>query len=147
VNVIRILMIGCLSLAAPDAEREVVKGFGRTIDEAKLDARQAEIQNLKARLAAHDPPLTTWQPTLADVERLVQGPGRAGKSDEPMPGAGVHIVWLLPIRQMTEDEIVQRDRRAAREHQSGVAFLIVMTGLALGVAALALGSWRSDRRG
>ena len=139
VNVTSILMIGWLSLATADASVDVT-GIGRTVEDARLDARQHALESLLARLVTHDPPLTAWQPTLADIERLVQGPGRAGKSVESVPGVGVHKQWIVPIREMTEDEILQRDRRAGREHQAGVAFLIAMTGLALGVGALALRS-------
>ena len=138
-NVTSILMIGWLSLAAADAPREA-KGYGRTLDEAKVDARQHEVQKLQARLAAHDPPLSAWQPTLADIERFVLGPGQAGKAVDLGKGEGVHQQWILPVREMTEDEILQRDRRAQREHEAGVVFLIAMTGLALGVAGIALRS-------
>jgi hypothetical protein len=139
VNVTSILMIGWLSLATLDPTVEVT-GIGRTVNDAKLDARQHALEGLQARLATHDPPLTAWQPTLADIERLVQGLGRAGKSVESVPGVGVHTQWIVPIREMTEDEILQRDRRAQREQEAGVVFLIAMTGLALGVAGMALRS-------
>ncbi|HEX3315325.1 MAG TPA: hypothetical protein VHR72_10565 [Gemmataceae bacterium] len=138
-NATTILMIGWLSLAMVDPSVEVT-GIGRTVADAKLDARQHALEGLQARLATHDPPLSAWQPTLVDIERLVQGPGRAGKSVESVPGVGVHIQWIVPIREMTEDEILQRDRRAAREQEAGVVFLIAMTGLAVGVAGIALRS-------
>jgi hypothetical protein len=143
VNVTKILMLCLLSVATTDAPIDSpidVTGIGRTVDDAKLDARQHALEGLQARLALHDPPLTAWQPTLLDVERLVQGPGRAGKSVESVPGVGVHKQWIVPIREMTEDEILQRDRRAGRERQAGIGFLIAMTGLALGVGGLALRS-------
>jgi hypothetical protein len=139
-----LILIAGLSLGAPGTEdaapSQLVTGIGRTVDDAKLDARQHALESLQARLATHEPPLTAWQPTLADIERLVQGPGQAGKSLNSLPGAGVHKQWIVQIREMSEEELLQRDRRAAREHRAGVALLAAMTGLALWLAATALRS-------
>ena len=143
-------LIGWLSLASAgpsEVASSASTGIGRTVEDAKLDARQGALKKLQDRLLEHDPPLTEWQPTLADVERLLLGPGTAGNFVEPVPGVGVHKQWIVQMRRMTEDELLQRDRQAERAHQVGIGFLIVMTGLALGIGVQAIRSRRSGRTG
>jgi hypothetical protein len=138
-------LIGWLSLASagPSEVASVTsKGFGRTVEDAKLSARQGALTKLQERLLDHDPPLTEWQPTLTDVERLLLGPGTAGNFVEPYPGVGVYKQWIVEMRVMSDDELRQRDRQAAREHQAGIGFVIVMTGLVLGVGVRAVRSRR-----
>jgi hypothetical protein len=140
-------MILWLSLAsAGPGEIAPVKvtGIGRTVEDAKLDARQGALKKLQDQLAEHDPPLLEWQPTLADVERLLLGAGTAGNFIEPVPGVGVHKQWIVEMRRMTDDELLQRDRQAERAHQVGIGFLIVMTGLALGIGVQAIRSRRPN---
>ena len=124
-------------------------GIGRTVEDAKLDARQGALKELQKLLAKHDPPLTEWQPTLADVERLLLGSGTAGNFVEPVPGDRRCIggARSMQMRRMSDDELLQRDRQAERTHQAGIGFLIVMTGLVLGVGAQAIRSRRSSSGG
>lgn len=123
------------SLAPPFDDRESwveeVTGYARDLEAAKRDARRVALEKLQARLAARQPPLTSWHPTLADVERMVHGPGRAGRSIN-LEEVGVQHQWILPIRMPGDAELVLRDRQFDRLQRIGQGF-----GFALGILALA----------
>jgi hypothetical protein len=125
--------------AAASAAPQIVKGYGRDVEEAKLDARQQVLTRIKERMAEYDPPLSGWQPTLADVERLVQGPGQSGRSID-LPEIGARHEWLLPVREMSDYELQLRDRRVRHEQWTAVAFAVIMIGLGVqvGVGAVQL---------
>ena len=104
--VLTLLFVG----TAPTCAEEI-DGFGRTLADAKLDARQHTLERLQEKLASREPPLIAWRPTLADVEGFLEGPGAAGGSVHVEP-LGIQIRWKLAVRFPTDQEMALRDRQA-----------------------------------
>jgi hypothetical protein len=123
------IALGILLATAGPGFGETIRGLGRNTDEAKEDARHVALQRLRDRLANHDPPLTAWKPTLADVESFLDGPAEAGAAVEE-EGLGVQEQWFLRVRFPTEAELVLRDRRIRRQFGAAAAALAVTAGLA-----------------
>jgi hypothetical protein len=111
---------------------EEVPGFGRTVEDAKSDARQHALKMLRDRLAMHDPPLTAWEPTLRDIEALIDNPGHAGPSDIVEP-IGLQHRWILPVRFPSDEEMVRRELQTQRG-KATVWVLIAASVLLVGVA-------------
>lgn len=133
--------------SADGAAGEVVKvkGVGRGLEEAKSDARSEALKTLEARLLAHDPPLTAWQPTLADVEPYIQGPGKAGES-LPIVG-GVRVdTYHLDVRLPPIDEMERQNERVRRIWLAWDAFWVLLVLLGLWQAVDEIGrGWRARR--
>jgi hypothetical protein len=109
---------------------EKVKGVGKGLDEAKKDARSEALIVLQARLLAHHPSLTDWQPTVADVERYIQGAGKAGEA-VPIDGGGHVDVWYLEVRLPAVDEMERQNERVRRIWLAWDAFWVTLVVLGL----------------
>ncbi len=131
-----------LFASAANSSADEIDGFGRTLADAKLDARQHALERLQEKLANREPPLDAWRPTLTDVERFLEGPGSAGPSVHVEP-LGIQINWKLPVRFPTDEEMVLRDRQARRQFGSVVAALAAIAGLA---SWWGYASWQARRR-
>jgi hypothetical protein len=132
--------------AAVGSAPVIVIGYGRDVEEAKLNARQQIVTRIKRRMAEYDPPLSAWQPTLADVERLVQGPGQAGKQIDIHEIGTTQYEWLLPVRDLSDYELQLRDRRVRHEQWAGIGFAVIMIGLGLQVGVGAVQMRRRHSR-
>ena len=117
----------CGSVRAETPLREV-SGYGRGAEEAKHDAHREALKLLRDELA--DRELTHWSPTAADVDRLIQGPGRAGPSLN-LPGVDPRDQWILSMRMPSSESLLRHDRQSRREQWSASAMLALLGGLGL----------------
>lgn len=109
----RFVLILVLSLTASLAAcGEEVEGFGRTLDDAKADARQHALERLQAKIDAAS--LDGWRPSAREIENYFDGPGRAGTSVHVEP-LGVQHQWLITVRFPSTDELLRRDRLVKRQ--------------------------------
>jgi hypothetical protein len=124
---------------------ERIKGIGKTVDEAKQDARAVALVMLQGRLLTHDPPLTDWQPTILDVERFVQGQGKAGEA-HPIQGGGHVETWVLEVRLPAIDEMERQNERVRRIWLAWEVFFVTLVGLGVWVAVdESTRAWRARR--
>ncbi len=112
------------------APLDEVAGFGRTVDDAKADARQHVLEVLKKRLETHDPPLQAWTPSLSDVEPLLRGPGKAGPSVHVEP-LGLQHQWILEVRFPSSEALARRDRQTQRGNWAGIGLLSMLAAFAI----------------
>ncbi len=136
-----ILTLGLSLVGMEPGFADEVVGYGQNSDDAKVDARRHVLKRLKERLAAHEPPFVAWQPTLADVETMIEGPGRAGRAWE-VDGV-VQERWILPVRFPTDAELSLRDRRARRQFEAALAALAAISGAG---AWWTISRWHGERR-
>ena len=122
------IALGSLLLWSTSAFAEEIAGFGRGVEEAKRVARQVALENLQERLARHKPPLSAWQPTLADIDSMLDGPGKAGPSNFV---EGVRHSWVLNVHFPTDSEMELRDRRIQRQYGAALAALAAVAGAAV----------------
>ena len=134
----RITLMGLMLLCAAVAHADEVDGFGRTLDDAKADARQHALERLQTLLENRTPPLDAWKPTLKDIDGFLDGPGRAGGSVQVEP-LGVQHQWIVTVRYPSDGEMELRDRKMARQTLAGLAALAAVFGCA---AVWAGGEWR-----
>lgn len=131
VGVILFLLVAAVAGAQ---EAEDVAGFGPTVDDAGQHARQKALKILKERLAEHDPPLTSWDPTLRDIEVMLVDPrGRTGQSEHVEP-VGLQHQLILSVNLPSDEEMVRRNRQALRGKAMVWALLaisVVLVGVAL----------------
>jgi hypothetical protein len=136
-----VLTLGPLFVATASEPGFEFQGYGARLDEAKLAARQAALESLRQTLAGRDPPLRAWQPTLADIERMLDGPGEAG--------ASVYVndmhrdSWIVTVRFPSEAEIELRDRRISRQQGAALAVTAAIVVAAAWWGAL---HWRERSR-
>jgi hypothetical protein len=116
-----------VSMIAGFARAEDVDGFGRTVEDAKRDARLHALQELQARLNLSEA-LTPWQPTSADVEGMLENPGRAGAAFD-VKGLGVQYRWVLPVRFPSPEEVDRRALAARRQFAAGSMIVVAVAGL------------------
>jgi hypothetical protein len=135
----------CFAVLLGDARAEEIAGLGRTVEEAKDDARRHVAQTLLDRLENQTPPRTWWRPTFADLDAFIQGPGHAGKT-VPDHTFGVLYEWILTVQFPSDGELERRERQAFRRLTSSaiVAGLIALCGLCL--AAAKWKQWTAARR-
>ena len=124
------------------ARADDVAGFGRSVEDAKLDARQHVLERLGELLRNHEPPLTRWQPSLADIEDFVSDPGRAGPSVHVEP-LGLQHQWILPVRFPESAELARRDRQSRRREMSSL-FLVAATVAAAAIWVITTTRKRSE---
>src|SRR5438477_7823673 len=75
-----------------------VKGYGRTVEEAKNDAVRELMEQVNAMLGRHQPPLVAWRPTREFTKHhLIGGDGRAGP-DDVQELIGPVKSWIYPVR-------------------------------------------------
>jgi hypothetical protein len=136
----------CFAAFLGDARSEEIAGLGRTVEEAKDDARRHVAQTLLDRLENQSPPRTWWRPTSADLDAFIQGPGRVGKTVPDHPVGVVVHEWILNVQFPTDGELERRDRQAFRGLASSavVAGLIAICGLWLATAKWK--QWTAARR-
>jgi hypothetical protein len=137
----RIALIGLMLLGSGLAHADDVDGFGRTLDDAKADARQHALERLQTLLENHMPPLDAWKPTLKDMDGFLDGPGRAGGSVQVEP-LGVQHQWIVTVRYPSDAEMEQRDRKTARQTLARMVMLAAIAGCA---AAWVGSEWRRAR--
>ena len=101
-----------------------------------------QVDRVAHRLADHQPPLQAWQPSLADIEGMIDGPGQAGPT-QIVEGKQL-LSWVLKVRFPSDREMELRDRRIQRQHAAAWVTLTVIAGVAAWSGAL---SWRERRRG
>jgi len=136
-----VFTLGPLFVATASEPGVKFTGYGSKVEEAKLAARQLALEGLRQTLAARDPPLRAWQPTLADIERMLDGPGEAGSSQNEL---GIHQdSWILTVRFPSDAEIELRDRRISRQQRASLAAMVAIVVAAGWWAAL---HWRDRTR-
>jgi hypothetical protein len=132
---------------------EEVKGFGPTHEVAREDALRQAVKRLREHLRRHEPPLLHWQPSEEFVQKqLLEGPGRPGKDDEPIPGIGPSKTWMVTLRFPHDMTLVNWDRQAERQeraeerlshalHLVSALFLVLLVG----VGYVRLDEWTRSR--
>jgi len=135
------LTLGPFFIATASEPGVKFTGYGTKLEEAKLAARQRALEGFRQTLAGREPPLAAWQPTLADIEGMLDGPGEAGPSEVV---AGVlHHSWVVTVRFPSDAEIELRDRRISRQQRASLAAMVAIVVAAGWWAAL---HWRDRTR-
>lgn len=127
-----------LLLAVGSSRAEDVEGFGRTVEEAKLDARQHLLDRLTDRMRAMNLDLNQWKPTLSDVEPWVVD-GRAAGSVHVEPVGLLHR-WVAVVEMPSDGELRRLIQAHARRRVAGFVVGILLIG------AIVAAGWRSRPR-
>jgi hypothetical protein len=133
-----------------------VRGYGKTLDDAKENALKQAVIRIKVCLESQNPPLDAWHPDKNYVrDYLLDGPGRAGEEDVPLlDNADVKAkVWIQPIRQSPKwGEIVhlnqaaqRRELSAHRQTLAGYAVAILTALLTIAWGYLRVDEWTQGR--
>lgn len=105
-------------------------GFGKTEDEARVDALKNALDRVRALMAAQKPPLESFDVREKDVYTYVEA-GHAG-NEVVEPGLDGRKQWVLPFRTDIDwwKEIVHRNR-AEQRHKWTSQVLLGLTLLLL----------------
>lgn len=94
---------------------ESVRGLGTEVDAAKDDAYEQARKAIVAFLGKQRPPMRSWQPTRAEIEKYVEK-SEAG-ADVPLENLGVAKSWQLTLREPVFSELRALDQTAYNRAQ------------------------------
>jgi hypothetical protein len=116
------------------------KGYGKTVDDAKVDAMKEAVKQVARCLKTQDPPLTAWQPDEEFVRNhLLQGQGEL--DNDFKLGGEVRKVWVFTLVQSPDvGKMVQLNQTAQRRELSMERQTMAGYGLA-GLCLLLVTGW------
>ena len=102
-----------------------VQGYGRTYADAQKDALKHLGDQLVLLLHSHNPPLLSWEPSLAELRRhFIQGEGVPGPDfvDEHV----TRRTWIYPVKPLDHDLLALLNQNAWRIEQAGARTLAAL---------------------
>ena len=126
------------------ARQEEIKGYGPSLEVAKLDALRQTVEKIQAELRRQN--LDHWHPTERDVQHLLEGPGRAGEVETIDKNLPPSKTWIIPVKIPSDDTLKNMDRQAQRREVSEERMSLALRVVAAVAAVLTviLGCIRTD---